>query len=655
MRTGAPSAVMKGLRSEVAALLLLILLMPLQARAEEVETTIEAVHLEYSEGVYRLSGEVRIERLDAVLEADRVVYNEVTGEARASGRVRYEDGWVLIEAEKADMNLVTKRGRIHNAHLLFKEDNYHVRAEEIERRDEGFYVVKEATFTTCDAPLPEWCFDAERADVRLGDRLRARGVVFRIRGLPVLYSPLLHAPIQTERKSGLLLPEVGFSSDKGLFWRQPLYLVLSENRDATLRLDYYGRKGWAEGVEYRYIERGIGRGEWWFYHLRERGSGKDLFEVKGGHYNFRSEGLSGFLDLNYVSDRAFYREYSRRVELRTRRFLESIGEVSYPFGKGRVYIVGRAWQDLAEDGDTGDVLQKVPEAGLSLYPARSGPLYLALDASFANFYSENLQRVQRFDIHPRAYHTGGDAIRLSQSLGLRWTLYRVGNSDDFPDATARGSIDYSVRLHARVMKGYGGVTHIVEPEAGYRFIPATGADVPLLDSTELYDRVSEVSVGLRNYLFDGRGRIASVRLTGVYDLHSGERPLLRLEAALSRPLRISLDASYDPGSGGFEWINYSTSFKAGRTSFSVGQRYSRRDEILFYTGGFSMPLTRRWSLSSTAWYDARGEGLRDLKVTTVYSAQCWGLRLTYNRRPDDYSIFLVIELKGLGSMRLVGI
>ncbi|NOZ26023.1 MAG: LPS-assembly protein LptD [Nitrospirae bacterium] len=630
---------------------------PVRSSAGEVKTVIEADSLTYDAAtrVYHLRGDVRIRRLDAFLKAEEADYAEKTGEARAYGDVRYEDGWVVIEAERLRLNIETKRGLVYNARLFFKKDNYHVRAEEIERLGEKDYVIRKATFTTCDAPLPAWCFSSRKTDVRIGDRLKARSVLFRIKGLPVLYSPFLWAPIYTERKSGLLLPEPGFRSDKGFFLRQPLFLVLSGNRDATLYFDLYTRRGIGEGLEYRYVERRAGAGKWWLYHLRDRELGKDFLEFRGEHTLYRREKTSGFLNIHYINDRSFYQEYSQMVQVRTRRFLESTAEVFYPFGKGRAYLFGRAWQDLKESSE--GVLQKVPEAGLALYPSRNGPVYLSLKASFSNFYSKDLQRVQRLDIRPTLYHTAGDAVQVSQIIGLRGTLYSISNTGDFPDRMSREAFDYSLRLHTRLWRRYSAFTHMVEPEISYTFIPPIEDGLPLLDSTELYRRASVIDFGLRNYLFGRGGQIASVRLTGRYDSLAAGSPfgLMRLEAAVFRPVNFRLDTSYNPDTGDFEQVNYSASWRAGRTALSFGQRYSRADGILFYSGGISLPVTGRLAMGSSLWYDAEEGRLEDLRLTAEYSAQCWGMNITFNRRPDDYSILFLVELKGLGTISFSGI
>ncbi len=644
-------------------MVLLILLIFLSAvlpaaSAEDMETVIRADVLEYlkSQHLYHLRGNVLIKRGDATLRADSVDYYEDTGLAKASGNVRFEDKDSIMEGEHLTLNIDTKKGTITNAHILFKKDNYHVSAEEIQRTGEKDFLLKNTTFTTCDAPLPEWCFTSKEAEIHVGDSLRARDVRFRIKGVPTLYSPVIWAPINNERKTGFLFPEVGFRSDKGLQWRQPFYIVLSENMDTTLYLDAYTRRGVGEGIEYRYIGRDLGEGQWWLYHLRDNKLKTDFFELTARHTLFNPDSLSGFLDINLVNKKDFFTEYSHRVEKRTNRFLESTGEIYRPLKKGRIYLLGRFWQELEDGKTTGDVAQKIPELGLRLYPKRVGPAYLSLSASYSYFYSENLQRANRFDLYPKIYHTTGDAIQLSQSLGIRETAYSITHSDSYPATVTRESFDYSVTIHSRLLKNYGPLLHVVEPEIGYRFIPQT-EELPLLDGTELFDRISILEAGIRNYIYIKGEEVLSLKLSEAYDFHKGDRPFgnIRLEVSLFRPFPLKIDTSYDPDSGDFEQINYSTSLRLFDIGFYISQRYSKRDDILSYTGGVDIPITKKLSIKSGIWYNAKGEGLQDFVVNAVYSSQCWGLTLTYNKRPDDYSLFLILELKGLGSIKVRGI
>lgn len=647
----------KALRLLITAIPLIFVLLTLHItplHAEEVETVIEAEHLKYEvEGqLYHLKGNVLINREGATLEADRMDYSEKTGDAAASGNVKYSDKDVIIEAEESKLNMLTKKGTLTNTNILFRKDNYHIRADEVERIDENSYVIRKGTYTTCDGLFPAWCFNAGRTEIKVGDTLKAKDVTFRVKGAPLFYTPYLSAPIGKAKKTGLLWPKIGTRSDKGFSLSQPFYFAVAENRDITLLLDYYGKRGVGEGLEYRYIEKEAGSGELWLYHLWDRELEKNFFEVKGKHSLLNENGLSAFLKVNALSETAFYSEYKHRVEVRSSRFLESTGEIYHPMGNGRAFLRSRVLQDL--DGQTGEVFQQVPGAGLSVYPVRKGPFYLSLDTSYSFFYTEDIQKAHRVDLYPIIYHSAGDAIQISQVLGLRETLYSISNSGDYTGRLNREAFDYNIRLHTRLTKNYSKVRHAIEPEIKYTFIPNVEDNYPLLDSTELYDDTSDLEVGLKSYLFDREGTFLTMRLSGTYDLNKGSRALslIKYEAFLERPFDLEMDLSFDPYSLALESMNYTTAFNLYKVDLSLGQRYKRTDDILTYTGGIRIPFTNRFSVDSSAWYNGNGEGLREQSLNAVYTAQCWGLTLSYRKRPADHSFFMTFEMKGLGNFSL---
>jgi LPS-assembly protein len=125
----------------------------------------------------------------------------------------------------------------------FVKDNYCISGKVIEKKGEDYYVSPEATFTTCDPPSPAWCFKGKKIDAVAGDRLKAKGVSFRIKDFPVLYTPYLWTPIGTERKTGFLIPDIGYSNTRGFYFDIPFYWAITENRDATFYLDHYSKRG----------------------------------------------------------------------------------------------------------------------------------------------------------------------------------------------------------------------------------------------------------------------------------------------------------------------------------------------------------------------------------------------------------------------------
>jgi|Deesub1362B_J571_1020462.scaffolds.fasta_scaffold00082_94 LPS-assembly protein len=638
-------------------LCVVILLSLLQSPVSGGEKTeIEAPWLEWvPEGrYYLLEGGVRLKRADAILSASDIKYWPDEEVAEAEGDVKYEDASVIIEAERARFDLKTEEGIIFNARIFFKRDSYRITAERLEKTGKKTYLLENLTFTTCDTPFSAWCFFGREAFLKEGDSIRAKSVSFRIKGVPVLYSPYIWSPILNERKTGFLMPEIGLNSDKGFQWRQPFYLVISKNRDMTFYLDLYSRRGIGSAFEYRYIERGFGRGKWWFYYLRDWYLGKNFVEVKAEHRLVKERGVSGFVDLNLVNREEFHRLYSHRIEIRTNRFLESTAEVSYGTDRFRLYLNARFWQDITEDGETGQVLQRLPEVGFSLNPLRYRDLYFTFNTRATYFYSEDLYKTLRFDIIPRIYYSTGDLVRFTQQLGFIGSFYSITNTDEYPDSIQRMAPVLKTRLHLMLTKRYGEVLNILEPEILYRFIPDTGKTPPLLDSTELLERLSLVQAGIKSSFYDRKGFIGSFRITSAYDFHESNKPFsdIRLEGGLGRPFSLSIDISYSIHEGYFSHINYRIGRYFNRFSFYVGQRYSKDDSILFYTGGLKVEATSRLELGSSVWYDAKGEGLRDLKLSVSYDGGCWFGKVLFSRRPDEYSFKFLIRLKGLGELSL---
>lgn len=637
----------------ITIVLILSLLLP---EVVFCETTIKADNLRHDRlnDIYHLRGNVFIKKDDQIIRADSIDYFKKTETIKASGNVYYEDSNVVIHSEKAEINTRERTGVLLSPELLFKDDNYRIRASRIERIGEKEYILYNVRATTCNPPVPAWCFSSKKARLKIGDTLRASNVTFRIRDFPILYTPYLIAPVQTERKSGLLFPTIGINSENGFLWRQPLYLVISDNRDATFYLDLQGRKGIGEGLQYRYIERNIGEGNVWIYHIKDRETHTDYFELSSEHLLAKPRGLTGFLKLNLINKKDFYREYSHRVEAWSSRFLSSTGQIAYSTNTYQAYMEGRFWQELRTNHQTGQIHQQVPEVGFYLYPYRFNSLYLSLKTSLSALYSVDLSRVYRFDLYPQIRHTLGDTIRLSQSLGIRETAYWITNTDQFPDNQSRTSFDYNISLKTVFRKDYRSLSHIFEPELSYSFIPESSEEIPVIDSVDLYNRLSRLSLRLNNYIYYQSALLASIRLEEPYDFHQGDRPFqpLRLQLRLFKPVDLKTEFTYNSGNGHIEKGNIALSLNILGASLSVGQRYSRPYEILFYTGSVSIPVSKKIGLTATAWYDAKGEGMRNYSVGLSYNSQCWGIKLTYDKRPGDYSIFILIQLKGLGELNL---
>lgn len=631
--------------------------------------TISADNIEYfkSEDKYVATGNVRIEKNGTVVTSEKAVFYQGKAEAELAGHVIYEDEGALINTEKADINLDNKTGKLYNAVIQLKDRKsadkqkikYTFSGSNIQKISESHYYAKTASFTTCETEgvsNPDWCFQGKNVDVIVGKRLIANDVTYRINGVPVIYSPFAWAPVLTERQSGLLFPFIGNSTQKGFQFSPSYFWAIDENKDATIDLDYYSKRGLGKGVEYRYLDSN-NNGKWYGYHLRDVELNKTFYELKGVHEHHTGD-IKAYADINYLNESDFYKEFARHQEVRIQRFLQSTAEVSAPLTNSRAYVLAQHWKDLKSQNNR--TPQRMPELGYVVNPSNLGPFMFNMSSSAANFYRDIDTKGQRLDIYPTLSYNTGTTLPLLQSLSLRDTLYNLQDKRSFQSSPNRGAVEYKAHTMARFFKRYESFTHVVEPSLEYSYISGTKS-VPLFDSTELFTKTSSAQLSLFSGLSYQKLNI-SARLTQPYDLNPmGDAHSLsptRFEGVLNGPFTLRLDMLQDFAKGRTNNVNSEVGAEVySKTNITVGERYNRADNIKLYKAGIESVLSRKWSVKADGWYDFKVNELRDSTIKVIYSQKCWALDAAYSRkpgyasRPPEYSFMIFFELRGLSGER----
>ena len=635
--------------------------------AEEPPTFITSDSLKYekSTSMYTAIGSVLVEQGETTMKANEMKYDEKTSNIFPEGNVVYDSSDLLLKAEKAEFNLNTKKGTFYNAEIFSKKEKYYISGTEIEKRGEKEYFIKKASITTCENPSPEWCIKGRIADIIIGDRLKSRDATFNIKDFPVLYTPYLWAPLLTERKTGLLMPVVGYSQSKGFYYRQPFFWAIDEDKDATFIVDWYSRAGLGEGAEYRYVAPGDVEGTHWLYHFHDKEEELDFYELKSSHAKRSKDSLSGYWNLNLLNEKgkSFYREYSIHRSERINRFLESTGELTLPLDNSRIYLISQYIIDLKAGSNTSAVAQRLPELGYVVNPSRVGPAVFSMTSSASNFSRDIGVSGRRLDIYPKLSHSFGDKIILSQNLGLRETMYSLykNEAEGFKSSVHRETFDYNITASSRLIKKYGeNLTHGFEPSLGYKFVPWIKKDnvnVPLFDSTDLYSRQSSIGFSVLNRLLDKKGEFLTVSVSESYNTYERDVPFspLSVSASTPRPFPITANATYNHYTGLIETANSSVTIPMKKFSFSFGERYNQPDKTMFYDMGVSYTHSKNLSAEVKLWYDSKGGGVRDSNFIMKYLQQCWGMTITANRKPPDKVNNKPSELKVLVTFNLLGL
>ncbi len=625
--------------------------LPQSSFAATPQTVITSDNLEYFPDAkkYVATGSVVIERDGTVVHADEAIYFEETSEVNASGHFTYDDSLYSIRADRADINLDAKTGKLFDAEVFFRKESNHLTGREIERRGENYYYSPEGSFTTCDAPVPAWCFKAKDIDARIGERLKARDASFSVKDLPVFYTPYLTAPILTERQTGFLMPIVGDSSTRGLEILQPFYWAISENRDATFALDYYGKRGLGTGIEYRFVEPEDIKNNLWIYHIRDTELHKDDWEIRDLYENRHTDSHGGFLNINYVNEQDFYRVFNPQRDVRTQRFLESTGELNLPFSNSRLYMLSQYWVDL--ENPTGNVPQKLPEAGYVMNYTRLGSFMYSLSATAVDYWRKDGVSAGRLDVYPRVIHSIGSDFVVTQAAAVRGTSYFFYNDQGTDNSSQRGAFEYDIIGHTRLYREYSSFTHVFEPSIRYHFISSSENDLPVFDSAELFAKTSNIELGLLNRAIIKGVEAVTFRITQGVDTYNSDRPFLplRMDLAMRRYFPLALEATYNFYTGELETVSSDMTFQFSKATISVGQRYNREQDIMMYSGRIAFNPYKSLQMAAAMWYDAKGTGLQDLNLTVKYLRQCWGVRVEAVKKPGDFTVRILFVLSGMNS------
>jgi LPS-assembly protein len=200
------------------------------------------------------SGDVEVRYKDLKLFADQVEINTETKDVLAKGNVVIQMPKEVVSGDSVFYNLESHQGKIEHANGMIQPDVFY-QANSIDQKNRDTFSLTKARLTSCTQPTPRWTFSCARANLKKNDYVEMWSSVFTIKKVPIFYMPYFRYPLDRERSTGFLMPQLGYSGVKGFFYGQSFYWAMARNMDASFHLDLYSSKGFGGGLEYRYLFR----------------------------------------------------------------------------------------------------------------------------------------------------------------------------------------------------------------------------------------------------------------------------------------------------------------------------------------------------------------------------------------------------------------
>ncbi len=211
-----------------------------------IEFSADQVIYDSDADVVTASGEVRMSREGNYLSADQVVWDRKTGQVRALGSVvmMTPQGDKLV-GENVELADSFREGTIQNLLIVLESGGRIAGNRGVLSGD--LYTLENAIYSPCPVTTssgcpkrPSWSITAAKViDDRAHNQVRFQGGRLQLFGISLPLFPVFSVRTDTGGATGWLVPDISYSTRKGLELALPYHWQIGPNRDATLTPHLY--------------------------------------------------------------------------------------------------------------------------------------------------------------------------------------------------------------------------------------------------------------------------------------------------------------------------------------------------------------------------------------------------------------------------------
>jgi len=440
-------------------------------------------------GLATLTGHVQVHQDERSVAADTVTYDEKSGKLVVKGKVDFEDPKLGIHSDTGTYDEVAGAA-FDRANFQIFDRNGRGTAKAMAVHPDGKVDLSQVRYTTCPVGNQDWMLQASSINLDTEDEVgSARGVIMRFKDVPVFYTPYISFPLGDDRKSGVLFPSFGHSSNNGWQLEVPYYFNLAPNYDLTLSPGFLSARGVQLGGEFRFLTASS-HGQ-----IEENFLPNDAIQHSDrAYFHFTditnlAQGLRFDTDIASVSDSNYFSDFAVGADQTSVTYLERRAELLYYDDAWRIRAQLQNFQTIDTSVDAGDrPYSRVPRLqAYALYPLLSH-FEFALDSEVTNFLREVGPAGVRLDLSPELrWSTRTAGYFFEPAVGYHFTQYDLQNVPVGDPTQPTRTLPYA-RLDTglifeRDAGSEGQRTQTLEPRLVYSYVPYRNQnDLPIFDT-----------------------------------------------------------------------------------------------------------------------------------------------------------------------------
>ena len=671
----------------------------------------------------KASGNAVLKKNGRTINADLIEYDQVSDELYATGNVSIEGGGVKLTGSSLELSVKDNIGVIPNASFSPSlESSSNIFSNKMRGKAKVIFLegedkkrLQNASITSCAAGQDDWFIKASEIEINDTSKIiTAKNAKLELKGVPILYSPLLNFSFNDDRKSGFLTPSLGTTSRSGLESSIPYYFNLSPTSDATITPRYFGKRGLQMQGEYRYLNKTYSGTNNLEYMNKDSATDKaNRYYAKIYHKQNLTENISGGLRVEKVSDDNYFSDMSSLISSTSKVNLPQEAYLNYSTDKLNINFIAQRYQNLTT---TSSPYERLPSLsinhsdeyenfnGFSSFETGLGMSLTQFERNH-NFVASSTDKNitgTRFVVNPSIsvpFEKSYGYVKPKLMMNLRKYELEGGSTNSKSMAIPTLSVDSGMYLDKKLDFAGQAFTQTLEPRIFYSYTPYKNQEaLPMFDSalTDLNleslfienqfvgsDRImdsNQFTIAATTRFIDNKG-LERLNATLAQRYYMSDRKVLKeaqyansviqsdssdlfltATAYLNKALRVNGAIQYNPDESSTNRATFKASYSPHPGKLIDASYRLIRNPIDINNDIKQINLAGQWPIGQGFYtigrynYDIKQSRVVESLGGLEYDGGCWTSRLVLNRlalattEKPNYTLFMQIELGGLGSL-----
>ena len=638
----------------------------------------------------------------STITAEEASYDETAGVLQIPKSVVFENPDLIIFGESAKLLTKEKTTIIDGANYQILSIPARGTARQIRVENGANIELDEVTYSTCTSVDNSWELSAKKIVINnQSGEGKARNLVLRLKDIPIIYLPYLSFPINDQRKTGLLVPNLGRSSKRGLEISLPYYWNLAPNIDLTTTPTLMAKRGVQLSAELRFltaIQGGITQIDYL--------PNDDIYKKDRTYISHRQtinlpSNWRMKLNGEYASDNSYFEDLTGTMSSTSRTHLLREIQLEH-YSENWIMEIGMDHYQMIDDSiiDEEKPYRRLPYFNFSgMWGNKALGLNYALDSEVVFFDKPETISGSRFHVMPEvSAPLNFNGIKITPSMAMDFTKYNLHTANDNSHSMSSVSPERAVPIYSLDLTGVfqktwknGRYLQTLEPRILRVYIPYRNQDdfpifdtiVPDMNGIQLFrknryvgqDRLgdtSQISYGITTKVVDANNGNSLFGLTlGQIRYFKDRKVALPSESKLTQDssgymamMNMKINKNWSVKLGHM-WNTHSNTsmkttarfqYKSKQSEiFNVAYRY-RRNMLKQLDASFSWPVRDHWNVVGRYNYSILDRKVLEQFVGLEYESCCWGIRvisrkhLAYRNGDTDTSFSIEFVFKGLSDI-----